>query len=305
MADVTKHTLGRTGLEVTMMGYGAMELRGAPRGREVSAQQAHEILNAVLDAGINFIDTSIDYGQSEEFIGTAISHRRSEYFLASKCGCLVGATTAPERGRFPHEYTRKNIVAGVEQSLRRMKVEYLDLVQVHGGPPKSVLAEHEVVGTLVDLKQQGKVRYIGMSSTLPDLDDHIAMGAFDTFQIPYSALQRDHEEVITRAAQAGAGIIIRGGATRGAPADGRQQGPGWELWQKARLDELLDGMSRMEFIMRFTFTHPDLHTNIVGTINPEHLQSNLDALHRGPLPADVYDEAKRRLASEGAMPKGA
>ena len=76
MPDLPKRTLGRTGLEVTTLGYGAMELRGAPRGRDVSEEQAERILNAVLDAGINFIDTSIDYGVAEERIGRYISHRR-------------------------------------------------------------------------------------------------------------------------------------------------------------------------------------------------------------------------------------
>jgi aryl-alcohol dehydrogenase-like predicted oxidoreductase len=305
MPDVPTRVLGRTGIEATIMGYGAMELRGAPRGREVSPQQAEQVLNAVLDSGINFIDTSIDYGQSEEFIGAFISRRRTEYFLASKCGCLVGATPAPEGQRFPHVFTRENIIAGVEQSLRRMKTDYLDLVQVHGGPSKAVLEENDTVQTLQDLKRQGKVRYVGMSSTLPDLGDHIAMGVFDAFQIPYSALQRAHEEVISVAAKTGAGIIIRGGASRGSPAEEHQQGSTWDLWQLAKLDDLLDGMSRMEFTLRFTFTHPDLHTNIVGTINQDHLLDNLDALRKGPLPPDVYAEAKRRLAAAGTAPEGA
>src|SRR6266851_9999986 len=92
---IPRRELGRTGLPVTVLGYGAMELRGVPRGRDVTEAQAETILNAVLDAGINYIDTSIDYGLSEERIGRYISHRRSEFYLASKCGCLVGATQAP------------------------------------------------------------------------------------------------------------------------------------------------------------------------------------------------------------------
>ena len=88
MTDLPKRELGRTGIPTTMLGYGAMELRGAPRGREVTETQAETILHAVLDAGINYIDTSIDYGLSEERIGRYLSGRRSEYYLASKCGCL-------------------------------------------------------------------------------------------------------------------------------------------------------------------------------------------------------------------------
>ena len=101
MTELPKRELGCTGLEVSMLGYGAMELRGAPRARDISEAQAETILNAVLDSGINYIDTSIDYGLSEERIGRYIGHRRDEYYLASKCGCLVGAPPAPRGDRSP------------------------------------------------------------------------------------------------------------------------------------------------------------------------------------------------------------
>ena len=127
MTDLQTRDLGRTGLPVTALGYGAMELRGGSRGREVSPEQADEILNAVLDAGINFIDSSPAYGMSEELIGRFISQRRSEYYLATKCGCLVAVEPSPDGPR--HVYTRENIVAAVEQSLRRMRTDYLDLVR--------------------------------------------------------------------------------------------------------------------------------------------------------------------------------
>ena len=80
MPELLKRTLGRTGLEVTTLGFGAMEMRGSgSTGPEVTEEEADRVLNAVLDAGINFIDTSIDYGLSEERIGKYIAHRRDEY----------------------------------------------------------------------------------------------------------------------------------------------------------------------------------------------------------------------------------
>ena len=113
-------------------------------------QQAETILNAVLDAGINYIDTSIDYGVSEERIGRYISHRRTEYYLASKCGCVVGAATAPVGQTSPHVYTRDNILAGVEQSLARMKTDYLDLVQFHVSPSKQTLEENGAIDAAME-----------------------------------------------------------------------------------------------------------------------------------------------------------
>jgi aryl-alcohol dehydrogenase-like predicted oxidoreductase len=304
MADLPKRELGRTGLQVTMLGYGAMELRGAPRGRDVTEAQAETILNAVLDAGINYIDTSIDYGLSEERIGRYLSGRRSEYYLASKCGCLVGAPPAPRGQRNPHVFTPDNIKAGVEQSLTRMHTEYLDVLQFHASPSKQTLEENGALETVLALKEAGMVRYIGMSSTLPNLTEHVAMGVFDVFQIPYSAVEREHEALIAAAAAAGAGIVIRGGAAKGAPSAEKQAGGQWERWRQAHLDSLLGDLTPMEFILRFTFTHPDMDTNIVGTISPAHLQDNLHALQQGPLPPDLYAEAKRRLAAVGLVPTG-
>ena len=309
MADLEKRTLGRTGMDVTVLGYGAMELRGAPRGREISEEDAGKMLNAVLDLGINFIDTSIDYGASEELIGRHISRRRNEYFLASKCGCAVNWQPEPGQDRGgPHIYTKENILSGIEQSLRRLNTDHLDLLQVHANPSKQVLEEHDVIGTMTELRDQGKIRFLGMSGTIPNLADHIEMGVFDAFQIPYSASQREHEDLIARASAAGSGVIIRGGAARGAPSGEQrnaQRNPELlDVWEKAKLDELLDeGQSRMEFVIRFTETHPDMDTNIVGTINPQHLETNLGAAAKGSLPPDVYNEAKRRLEAAGAAPR--
>ena len=303
MTTMATRELGRTGLMTTVLGFGAMELRGVPRGREITPDQADRVLNAVLDSGINCIDTSIDYGQSEELIGRFISHRRSEYFLATKCGCLVGETTAVLEPGFPHSFTRENIVAGVDQSLARMKTDHIDVVQFHAGPSTATLEENDSIATLLDLKQQGKIRFLGMSSTLPNLSDHIAMGVFDVFQIPYSALDRKHEDAITHAARAKAGTVIRGGVARGSPAEEKREGTPWALWQQAGLDDLLDGMTRMEFILRFTLTHPDLNTTIVGTLDMDHLRDNLNAAQKGALPSDTYEEAKRRLGEAGIVPE--
>ena len=78
MTALPQRPLGQTGVDVTTLGYGAMELSGSSRSPRITDPEADAILNAVLDAGINLIDTSIDYGRSEELIGKFISHRRSE-----------------------------------------------------------------------------------------------------------------------------------------------------------------------------------------------------------------------------------
>jgi len=185
-----------------------------------------------------------------------------------------------------------------------MKTVYLDVVQFHSSPSRQTLEENGALDALLQLQAAGKVRFIGMSGTLPNLRDHIAMGIFDVFQIPYSAVEREHEDAISRAAEAGAGIVIRGGAAKGAPSTEKQTGLQWDRWQRAQLDDLLDGMTSVGFVLRFTFSHPHMHTTIVGTVNPAHLHANLAALEKGPLPSDVYVEAKRRLGAAGVTPQG-
>ena len=303
---IMTRTLGRTQADVTILGYGAMELRGEPRGPNIPDDHAGLLLNAVLDGGITLIDTSPDYGRSEELIGKHIGHRRDEFFLASKCGCPINLPADVPPPRQPHDYGPANVRANVEQSLRRLRTDRLDLVQVHMSPSRAQLEEDHTIETLKELQGEGKIRFIGMSGILPNLPDHIAMDVFDAFQIPYSAVQRDHEALITEAADHGAGTLIRGGAARGAPSEEKNwsigpltqpAGVGQRNWETASLDDLLEqaGISSMEFTLRFTLSHPALSTTIVGTSNLEHLKGNIEVAAKGPLPADVYAEAKRRL----------
>jgi len=301
-ASLPRAILGRTGFAATRLGFGAMELAF----EDARTAEAGRLLGSVLDAGINLIDTSPDYGRSEELIGAHLARRRGEFFLASKCGCLVDRVPKLQDGRLEHDFSPQNIRAGVEQSLRRMRTDHLDLVQLHSSPSRALLEKHGSIEAMQKLRDEGKVRFLGMSSVLPDLLDHIAMGVFDVFQIPYSALQREHEAAIRQAAAAGAGTIIRGAVARGAPApdhDAARKPEYWrgfsqqrrDLWERARLDELLGPMSRMEFLLRYLLGRPDAHTAIVGTANPEHLKANVAAAARGPLPADLLAEAARRL----------
>jgi aryl-alcohol dehydrogenase-like predicted oxidoreductase len=274
-------------------------------GPDIPDSQAGEVLNAVLDAGINFIDTAVDYGRSEELIGTHISKRRSEYFIASKCGCIPG-----QLDNVPHVWTAENVRAGVEHSLKTLKTDYLDLVQFHHSLNRAELEADGALDELLKLRDEGKTRFIGISGTLPKVVELIDMGVFDAFQVPYSAVERAHEDLMAKAAAAGIGIIVRGGVARGGPSDWSLERPyDWSLrsrprlraiWEQAKLDELLDGMSPMEFILRFTLSNEDLDTAIVGTSSLEHLRENVEAASKGPLPASVLDEAKRRLDAAGS-----
>lgn len=295
--------LGRTGLTVSQLGFGAMEVRGDRiwSGRPCSDAQARTILNAVLDAGITLIDTANCYGLSELYIGRHLAERRGEFVLATKCGCQM--VYAGQHDETPHVWTRDNLRRNIADSLLKMRTERVDLLQLHN-PDVQTVESGQLVEALQELKQEGAVRFIGCSATAPHLATYISWGVFDAFQIPYSALERRHENLITQAAAAGAGIIIRGGVARGEPGDGLGAAERWAIFEKAGLDELREsGESRTAFLLRFTLSHPHCDTTIVGTLQPEHLAENVAVAQRGALAPDVYAEAKRRLDAIGEKPE--
>ena len=300
-----KRKLGNTGLSITALGYGAMELR------HVDEQAAARLLNAVLDGGINYVDTSPDYGPSEEFIGKAIAHRRNEFILATKCGCNIDAAG---KGILPqkHIWTRQKLTENIENSLRLLKTDHIDVWQMHG-PFREELPGgkgDDVIETMLELKHQGKLRAIGMSfktggktdsSQLPsaygfDLAPYfLAWNVLDMIQIIYGGLERQNENTITGAAKNGVGVVVRGVTRKYKPNYG-------EVFAQARLNELCEpGETMNDFLIRFTLSHPGVSTPIIGTKNLKHLAANNRAASKGALRADVYAEAKRRLDAVGVV----
>lgn len=294
-----KKKLGRTGLEVTQLGYGSMGIRG-PRTwgvRVVSDEDADAMLNLLLDSGINFIDTAPDYGISEERIGRYIGARRSEYYLATKCGCAY--TQHENHLEIDHVWKKDILTRNLETSLRRLQTDHIDILQFHGGDAET-LQQEGLIDLVMSFRDQGMVNFIGVSSSLPNLPALIDLNVFDTFQIPYSCLAPQHHDLITHAAESGAGIIIRGGIAQGGP-DAEIQRPALnDVWSRAKLDELLSaGMNRAEMILRYTLSHPHCHTTIVGTCNPTHLSENLAAVAKGALSDDLYKQISDRVAALG------
>ena len=168
-----KKTLGRTNYQVTQLGYGALEVRGTSqddaRGRMPNEDRADQVLNAVLDSGINFIDTAWCYGRSEEMMGKYISKRRDEYVLAAKTG--HGRCSADNFA----SYNRKDMLECLEESLRNLGTDHLDIVQLHN-PTAEDVEENGSIETLQEIKARGLTKFIGVSSVLPHLEKHLATG---------------------------------------------------------------------------------------------------------------------------------
>ncbi len=300
--------MGQTGLVVSRLGYGAMELSGPPRARSLDESDAIRFINRMIDLGINYIDTSIDYGLSERLLGKALEHRRGDVILATKCACQVGVE-GERHGGESHIYTGDNVKAGVEQSLHRLRTNYLDIVQVHGNPTRQELEDGGVIDALLELQRRGAVRHLGISSRLPLLAEFVDLDYFTVVQVPYSALQRQNEDVILALRNSGKAVVARGVTGRGAPAKawstrpiGTAAGEVQELWQRAGLDELLGGTSRIEFMIRFALSNENVDVALVATTDDAHLAANVEYAAKGPLDAALFQNACRRLAAAGGGP---
>ena len=163
-----KAVLGRTGLEVTRLGY------GAAFRKKIAEDHADRLLNHVIDAGVNFVDTAGDYLGSEVRIGRALSHRYGEFHVSTKCGCTERREPHHVNGSI-HEWTRDNLYRGVEQSLERLERDTLEMVQLHS-PTVEECERGRLVETLADMRSAGLVGWTGISTELPHLAGLLRVG---------------------------------------------------------------------------------------------------------------------------------
>jgi aryl-alcohol dehydrogenase-like predicted oxidoreductase len=294
-------TLGRTGVKVSPLCLGAM-MFGA--WGNTDHDDSIRIIHRALDAGINFIDTADVYsrGESEEIVGKALSGgRRDNVVLATKVHGSMGDD--------PNEFgnSRRWIVKEVENSLRRLKTDWIDLYQIHR--PEADTDFDETLGALSDLVHAGKVRYIG-SSTFPAsqiveaqwVAERRGRERFVCEQPPYSILVREVEkDVLPTCLRYGMGVIpwspLAGGWLSGryrldtdVPESRRAQmipgrydmslpGNQRKLEAADALAKLAEdrGMTLIELALAFVIRHPAVTAAIVGPRTMEHLESQLPA----------------------------
>ena len=293
---IPKRKLGATGLEVTQLGYGSMGLRGPNTWgvRFVDDEQSDRFLNLVLDSGINFIDTAPAYGVAEKRIGRAISNRRDEFYIATKCGCEY--IQHPDCLELKFTMKQDVVKHDIETSLRRMKTDYIDLLQFHGGEAET-LEREGLIDLVQDFKSQGMIRHIGISSKGKELGALLAMDVFEVFQLPYSCLAPQDESTMSVIAKTGAGIIVRGGVAHGGPDAEIERPLLNQVWDESKLDELVPpNNTKAQFILRHTLSSPHASTVIVGTCNPAHMRENLSAVESGPLPDALVEEVNCRVS---------
>jgi len=303
-------TLGRTGVQVSTLVLGAMNFGAI--GRTTQAE-ATALVDAALEAGINVIDTADMYGagESEEMVGTAIAGRREDIVLATK-GFMPMGEERNHRGS-----SRRWLVTALEDSLRRLGVDHVDLYQVHRWDPTT--SDEETLAALTDLQRAGKIRYFG-SSTFPAYrivqaqwaarEHHL--GRYVTEQPSYSILQRGVEtHVLPVTQEYGLGVLawspLASGWLSGAVRAGRDITTNRSAFMpqrfdlaipanRARLDAVEQlatiadgaGLTMVQLALGFVTAHPAVTSAIIGPRTLEHLHSQLAAADT-VLSADVLD----------------
>ena len=309
--------LGRTGVRVSPLCLGAMMF--GPWGNDDRADSAR-IIHRALDAGINFIDTADVYsgGVSEEIVGEALNGRRDDVFLATKFFMPMDEDPNHRGG------SRRWIMQEVENSLRRLRTDYIDLYQVHRPSPDTDV--EETLGALTDLVRQGKVRYVGSSSysasqiveaQWASRERHLER--FVTEQPPYSILVRGIEEdVLPTTQRYGMGTLtyspLAGGwlsgrwrkDAAGAPTSSARPSARFDLTSPAnqRKLDIVEGLAHLaeqagvtliELAIAFVLNHPGVTSAIVGPRTMEQLESYLPAADV-TLPAEILDRIDELVA---------
>jgi aryl-alcohol dehydrogenase-like predicted oxidoreductase len=297
-----QRTFGKTGFQVSVLGFGAAPAAYLKADRD----RITTMLNDLIDKGMNFIDTAASYPGSEEFLGEAISHRRKDFVLVSKCG-----TKQP--GLEGENWSADLIKRSVERSLRSLKTDHLDVLLLHSCD-LATLKKGEALGALVEARKAGKIKFAGYSG-----DNEAAAYAADLPDVAVIETsinitdQRNIDVVLPKTQKNNIGVIAKRPIANAAwKPIGNQPGM-YQNYAK----EYTNRFEKMglkatdlgftdndwpEIALRFTLSQPGLHTAIIGTTNPANAQSNVEAASKGPLKPETIQ--KIREAFREADPSG-
>jgi predicted aldo/keto reductase-like oxidoreductase len=255
-----KRTLGRTGWEISTIGFGAIKLP------QISQRECDILLNRAIDLGINFVDTADCYGDSEEKIGKALSKRRKEFYLSTKID----------------ERDKAGVSKKLERSLQRLKTEWIDLALFHDvrGSEYETIFERGGLDSLERAKKQGEVMEIGISihQSISMMKKVIESGAFSVLMIAYSAIDEDRltSDLIPSAYQKGVGLIAMKPLVGGRLAE-------WREWNKKYFKD----QSPAQVCLRYILTNPYITCAIPGMTHLRELKENVEV---GENPVSLSNE---------------
>jgi aryl-alcohol dehydrogenase-like predicted oxidoreductase len=317
--------MGNTGLKVSEICLGTMTF-----GHQCDEPTSFAILNKATDAGVFFIDTADAYpvpptpetaGRTEEIIGKWMSGKRDRFVLATKCRIRVGAGSNDEG------LSRKHILKAAEDSLRRLRTDYIDLYQAHSPDPETPIEES--LRAFDQLVQQGKVRYIGCSNfpawqvaLALGVSDRLGLARFDCVQPRYNLLFREIEsELLPLCRFAGLGVIaynpLAGGFLSGKYKSLEKPQPGTRFtlgktgelyrdryWHQAQLDAVEElcgflesrGKKLIESAVAWVLAQPGVTSAIIGASRPEQLDASLAAVNTS-LSAEELEACNRAWLS--------
>lgn len=286
-----RRAFGGTGLSVTVLGLGA----GAVGDPALSEEDAGRLLGGALDLGIALIDTARSYGASEERIGRLLASRRSEFVLSTKVG--YGVPGVPD-------WTAECVEKGIDLALANLRTDRIDIVHLHSCPLE-VLRRSEITDALLRARDAGKIRAAAYSGDNEPLEWAVSSGLFDAVQASVNVCdQRAIERSLPAASRRGFGVIAKRplanapwkpepGAGEDAARDAYR-----ERWRRMKVD--VAGMDPSEFFLRFALSAPGVHAAIVGSRRLDHLEENVRAAERGPLPAEIFERARWAFAEHGS-----
>jgi aryl-alcohol dehydrogenase-like predicted oxidoreductase len=291
-----KRPFGKTDMHVTVLGFGGAEIGY----EQTDGTTVEKLLNSALDAGLNVVDTAECYRDSEVAIATAIGHRRKEYYLFTKCG-HVG-----EEGSKDSTWSKKSLLASLERSLKRLKTDAVDLLQLHSCSLEE-LEKGEAIEALEQAKKEGKTRYIGYSGDSKAARYAIECGRFDALQTSINfADQECIELTLPLASEKRMGVIAKRPIANAAWRYDAQPGNDYHVEYWKRLQELkyefASGDARSKqgpdgpagVALRFTAMQPGVGVLIVGTSKPERWAQNAELMKVGPLSKELEQSIRAR-----------
>ena len=281
------------------MAFGSAPVAYLDRG----TQSTGDILNRLLDAGCNLIDTAACYPGAEVMIGDTIAHRRDQYVIVSKCGHAVDDGDG-------EEWSAALIRASIERSLRRLRTDHLDVMLLHSCD-QSTLERDEAWPALQDAKQAGLVRFIGYSGDNEAAAYAATLEGLSVLQLSISiADQRNIDLVLPEAEQRDIAVLAKRPIAEAAWKSPEEQIDVYKTYtaeyhrrlEQMRLDPAalgIDGPIReawVELALRFTLSQPNAPVAIIGTTNPDHAVANLAIAEKGPLSRDTVRQIRDAFA---------
>jgi len=283
-----KRKFGKTDLEFSVLGFGGAEIGWSNE----SGATVEDLLNSALDSGLNVIDTAAAYKTSEVLIGNAVGKRRKDFYLLTKCGALDAFTR--------EDWSKKGILETIEQSLRNLKTDYLDIAQLHSCSAE-ILRQGDCIEGLLRAQEKGYTRYIGYSGDNEDAKYAIELDVFDSLQTSVSiADQSPIDGNIPFAAEKGLGIIAKRPIANAVwrnkelPPDSYHH-EYWNRIQKLKYDFLGKSLEEATATaLRFTLSISGIDTMIVGTTKPNRWQENARFVAEGSLSNEEFEAIRNR-----------